>query len=270
MGNRWYSRVRYRPDHFSDAGGSQAAKHSSNRMADLAPAAPASPPAATGRPAQPGTFVTAIVNGVGQGIPAALAAMVVVYLAPHRILDPVPQYSEQKPPMISLQLEKFWTSEGMHAFLDKKSPASEPTAAVWNNSDQQLYYFGTSRDQHKWQYAPVPRKGWEGSFAQLSLARLKLYVIDIPAEVSHRSLEDRLYRWASHCNVRKEWIDHWSSWRAGRSWGLESGLRRWHPLERTLVNGCRPGGTCFVISEECDADAIRDFSSNSGPVNAGF
>lgn len=194
------------------------------------------------------------------------------FLVFHSIPKPmtitVPGVYDRKSPIFSAKLERTCTEGALQRLIAGVAPAAAAVVPLWNYGGGRHLVFGDRKRGKPWFYAPTPRRGWETLFSQLEhagLADLKLYEIQVRGSLTKEELDYHVYKWAPHCGVEKAWIDYWSSWSSqpGQPIGeWISRLRFRSPGSSAgLVNECRPLGTCFVISYDCDADAIRDFSS---------
>jgi hypothetical protein len=136
----------------------------------------------------------------------------------------------------------------------------------WNGGPHHFIYSSGPRKnkENRPFYLATPREGWEKQFDDVvysGLQGLNLYEVEISKNWNWRALENFLYRLAAECNVDREWIPWWSSFRSpGVAWvdkifaTLTNAFRP--PLDLHLTNECVPGGRCFVISMGCSANAF--------------
>lgn len=295
MGNQWFPRVKYNPAN-TGAGSPQAFSPpwaydpsaatdavratGEGRTGDLAPGAgtgrssPQNPESSRGFGRNQTSnstrqhFWTAIANGIAASIAPAVMTFLVFHSIPKPMTITVPGAYDRKSPVFSVKLERTSTEGALRRLVAGVAPAAAAVVPLWNNGGGRHFVFGDRKNEKRWLYAPTARRGWETLFSELEhagLVDLKLYEIQVRGSLTKEELDYHLYKWAPHCGVEKGWIDYWSSWspKLGQplgEWISRLGFRSPGSSPR-LVNDCRPRGTCFVISYDCDADAIRDFSS---------
>jgi hypothetical protein len=215
-------------------------------------------------------FLSNLSNAFGAAVGAAVATAVSAFLFLHFVKPtqiPVPALPDPKIPIISAKLERTSSDAGLQHLIADRAPAAASVASLWNYQAKHRFVFGDPTLAARYLYLPVPRPGWEPFYNGLALPELKLYVIQLSKLLTAHELDDHQYRWAAHCGIEKDWIPYWSSWKESAS-ELHAVKKfksfiDWPrpPEDRTLVNDCGPGGTCFIISHDCDAEAISDFES---------
>ncbi|HKV94474.1 MAG TPA: hypothetical protein VJW20_18150 [Candidatus Angelobacter sp.] len=192
---------------------------------------------------------------------------------PMPITVTMPVVSGQNP-LFAIKLERVHSKTDLLK-LTQKFPESMVAAPLWNPlsttmaPQREIYGQPSKRESY---YLPIPRAGQESYFAQISrFPELKLYEIHISPKISEKEFSTHPYLWAAHCHVEKMSIDQWSSWQTPLGDPILGFNSRFYPFPTRLVffeNDCRPGGTCFVIAFDCDAQAQADFQSvqDNGPA----
>lgn len=175
-------------------------------------------------------------------------------------LAPIPVqtiYVPMNPPVaanemqtISIKIERSDKKEAALRRLQRVTPQAEGLFRDWNGGGRRKTIGHAPDDRPYAFYIPEPRPGFETQFQGLQHAGfegIRLAEIHIPQSWSKRTLDLYLYKWATDCKVKVEWIAAWSSFRPVGSVDLE--------------NECRPGGTCLIVTRDCREDAFEDFDS---------
>jgi hypothetical protein len=191
------------------------------------------------------------------------------------IVRPDPVFGDAMRPMGALKLERVRDDAAAQWLIENRAPGAKGLLSDWNGVAGHLgthhFAYPTAPPDRRFSYVPVPRPGWENVFGQLQhtgLSGINLYELHPPASWTPRFLDALKYKWAVGCGVKSEWIEQWSSFRSPDSAFLQ---KIWSQLPdplggpaTRLRDECRPGGTCFIVSNGCSATALEDFQAIPG------
>jgi hypothetical protein len=153
-------------------------------------------------------------------------------------------------PTSSIRVERAGDEEAAQKLVNDLAPGARKLAAEWKPGGRSRFRIGTRPGWAPKYYIPTPRRGLESAFDDLQhdgLADLKIYDVLVPGSWPRDILQLFKEHWGRSCSVAHQSIDNWSSF-------LD-------PNTNILRNECVPGGTCVVVTFNCDADAFDDINS---------
>ena len=295
MGNRWFERHPYTPFYArrgswqnspppaagsndpnsrpSQGGGANPPPPGTGGRAK-APPDDEPPPGAgsgTGHPAHGAHFF--LTHPIAAGISIALSLMA-AGASLKDFFKPAPQpvvvdVKSAIPPIKlygAIKLQRAPDAAAARKLIGGFSAPARSLSLDWNGGPHHFIFTSGSRKNQESRpyYLATPREGWEKQFENIiysGLQGLNLYEIEISKNWSSRALDNFLYRLAAECNVDREWIPWWSSFRSPEVPWVDKAFTRLAnafrpPLDLHLTNECVPGGRCFVISMGCSANAF--------------
>jgi hypothetical protein len=269
VANRWLLSTGYVPSH--STGGTNGNRAESPRSSNPGSGGPEySRPFSSAPPVQqqatPSGLITLLLPSLAHTTSIG-ASLVAIAIATHAlrsgsIVLPEPVLSESTRPFGAIKLERTRDAASANRLAEKYAPGAKGLIFDWNGDLRKLgnhhFVYPNSSLRAQSFYVPVPRPGWKLLFSQLQhtgLSGINLYEVHPPEAWTPGFLDALKYKWALGCAVKPDWIDLWSSF---RSPDFTVAKKLWSQLQRPLDhpedelrNGCRPGGTCFVISNEC-------------------
>jgi hypothetical protein len=284
-GNRWLPKVNYDPERkgssepFTFQQNIDGARKDSNPPgqvdAGAAPAAgnPAIPPhqlvASASFSVRHPVMQALLTNLIAAILFSTAWAIVNVVFFPRYtpFMVPLNAINTAHPSLMAAELERASDKTDLLEIAGK-SPAQN-LAPLWNDlgpdTAGQHYIFGNALRPAAY-YFLVPRPAWEHNFAQLApYTALKLFEIRVSPRLTSKELKNHVNNWAQNCNVEAASIHHWSSWRPRHLKSYWTRAReKYHMLlnkPSQRVDECRPGGACFIIAFDCNAEAFEDFKS---------